>query len=211
MKITLVTDPIHYLLIENVYGNYELEKIWSELSYLQSVYSGLDGSNMTGSNYSHSKNNRGVFLDAIYSDRRFSNILTSSRKLLSKEILQHKESWFFKYFTASRDTTLVSYYETDDYYRPHLDWSHLTICTWIYKEPKKFTGGEFSFPDYNITLECTNNTAVAFPGRILHSVSPVKMDEDDLDLNLGRYCISQFLQLTGDSPPDIDKTQFYSN
>lgn len=206
MKVNLVTDPLHYLLIEDVYDDFELDKIWSELNYLNNICGGLECAVNTGGKFVTSKSNRGVFLDYMYNDRKFSNILTCNRKLLTKKILNHKDSWFFRNFTANHDTTLVSYYENDDEYPAHLDLTFLTICTWLYKEPKKFTGGNFSFPEYDVTVECKNNTAVAFCGRILHSVSPVKMNEVDVDTNHGRYCISQFLMM---QEQGADQSNFY--
>tara|TARA_R100000027_G_scaffold5009_1_gene4107 strand:+ start:11 stop:634 length:624 start_codon:yes stop_codon:yes gene_type:complete len=207
MEVKLITEPLHYLLIENVYDDFELDKIWSELDYLNNICGGLDTGRDTGGKYSTSKSNKGVFLDYMYNDRKYSNILTCSKKLLDREILNQKDSWFFRHFAANRDTTLVSYYETDDEYPTHYDMTFLTICTWLYKEPKKFTGGNFSFPEYDVTIECKNNTAVAFCGRVLHSVSPVKMHEDDLDTNHGRYCISQFLLM---EQQGSDQSNYYS-
>ena len=42
------------------------------------------------------------------------------------------------------DTSIISYYEDNDYYEPHHDKFMWTSLTWFYREPKKFTGGKFS-------------------------------------------------------------------
>ena len=48
------------------------------------------------------------------------------------------------------------------------------------KEPKKFTGGDFSFSDYDVTIPCVNNSMVIFPSSFKHEVSPVEMTSDDI-------------------------------
>ena len=197
MKLTLYTEPIHFIYIEDLYESAELNSIWQELEFLNSNGKLLDPE-MTASAKEDGvliKKNKGVFLDVLYTDRNFSNILSINRKTLTSEIINQKNSWYFKDICSNRDDTLISYYENNDYYKPHKDIALVTICSWFFKEPKKFTGGNFYFVDHNIKVEVKNNSAIIFPSHIRHAVDTIDMNEQDRNKGFGRYCISQFLSV----------------
>ena len=90
------------------------------------------------------------------------------------------------------DFTQVGYYENNDEYGLHHDHSVVTSLTWLYKEPKKFTGGDLYIGDSEIKIECVNNRTLVFPSMIRHKVNTIHMEEEHLNQRLGRYCISQF-------------------
>ena len=162
------------------------------------------------------KKNKGIFLDNLYQERKYSNILTVNRKLYQNfnNITSNCKSWWFKCITGSfniidRDTTLVSYYEDSDYYKSHWDSCIVTTLTWIYKEPKVFTGGDLIFNSENISpsnfqhplnlmgspekIEVKNNRMVVFPSMVPHQVIPIKMDSNYKNKGMGRFCITNFL------------------
>ncbi len=197
VNITVYTEPIHFIYIENVYDENELELIWQELEFLNCNDKLLDPE-MTASAAEEGvliKKNKGVFLDVLYTNRNFSNILTVNRKILTTDVINQQDSWFFKDLCSTRDDTLISYYEGGDYYQPHKDNALATICSWFFKEPKKFTGGNFYFVDYNTKIEVINNSAVIFPSHMKHAVDTIDMNIADQGKGLGRYCISQFLNI----------------
>jgi hypothetical protein len=197
MNIKLYTDPIPFICISDVYNEDELKSIWQELEFLNCNSKLLDPE-MTASAVTDDviiKKNKGVFLDSLYNDRNFSNILTVNRKVLTNSTINQEDSWFFKDLCSNNDSTLISYYEQGDYYKPHKDNALATICTWFYKQPKKFTGGNFYFVDYDIQIEIQNNSAVVFPSQIRHAVDTIDMNTDDRHNGLGRYCMSQFLNI----------------
>ena len=66
---------------------------------------------------------------------------------------------------------------------------------YFYKEPKKFTGGELFFPEYDYILESKNNSCIIFPSYFLHEVLQVKITDCDYYSGFGRYCMSQFTNI----------------
>lgn len=205
MKITCHEGVEHpWISIEDFYNQQELDFIWEELNFVSYPWKMLSPDETISAIQDGEplKKNSGLFLDDFYSDRTFSNILTANRKLLSKEqgrdadritILQKHNHWFFKYFRCLDEGTLLSYYENEDNYKPHDDSASITALTWLYKEPKRFTGGDFIFSNTNEIVECKNNKMVIFPSCVTHQVTTVKMDEEYKGKRLGRWCISQFL------------------
>ena len=83
---------VPYLVIDNFYNEKELSLIWNELNFL------LDGDKFnppedTGSAYQEGKpikKNKGIFLDSLYEQRKYSNILTSMRMYNRNYSLQFK-------------------------------------------------------------------------------------------------------------------------
>ena len=159
------------------------------------------------------KKNNSVFLDELYQWREFSDILQCNRKLFHtfKEILKENKNWWFQCLREdvdhyNKDTTLVSYYEDDGYYKAHCDHAWLTSCTWFYREPKCFDGGDFilnasywrehalnnSYPP--ATIELKNNRIVLFPSFIPHQVTPISIKEQyKNERGVGRFTITNFL------------------
>ena len=118
-------------------------------------------------------------------------------KILNKEeIYNNHPSWFFKNIYFNQDNTLLSYYENGNYYHSHTDKAFLTCLTWVFKQPKKFEGGNLTFTDYDITIEVNTNCTVIFPSCIKHEVSKISMKKEDLDDLNGRICITQFFGLS---------------
>ena len=187
------TQPFPYLHFKNFYTEEELSLIWTELDFLQSNPETFKSENTNGAKGDDGKllkKNTGMFLDEMYNDRFrcASNILNCNRKLFDHIRVNN---WFFKNLTVDKDTTLVSYYENSDYYHPHKDNTVATACTWFFKEPKKFKGGDFCFPEFNIEIPVENNSLVVFPGHMIHAVTQIEMEDDSP--GYGRYCMSQFL------------------
>lgn len=192
--MTLITYPFHYLYFENFYSQEELKLIWEEIDQMQDhllppVMTG-SAEVFDGQNIRILKSNRGFWLEDDSS-----NILKVTKKLYNPVILNHQSSWFFKNINFNKDLTLLSYYDDQDYYEYHNDDSYVTACTWLYKEPKQFLGGEFWFPDYDIKFPCKNNSCIIFPSNIWHSVKKVYVSDEYKNKGYGRYCISQFFSV----------------
>ena len=79
MKITSHTDPFPFLYIENLYTEEELQLIFAELDYYQSNQKILDSNAATSSaqheDGSSMAKRSGQFLDYIFGNREYSNIL----------------------------------------------------------------------------------------------------------------------------------------
>ena len=196
MKINTYADPFPYLLIEDLYTEEEETLIKKELDFFlpslkEPLLTGTATDIDTGEVL---KRIKGIFLDEVFTDRSVSYILKINRKTFSvlEEQKEKTDVWFFKHQKTNRDNTLISYYETGDYYRVHDDNALFTVLTWFYKGPRSFTGGDFVFPGYNIRIECKNNMTVIFPSMIQHGVEDVKVDDDKLGQGYGRWCLTQF-------------------
>lgn len=208
MKIKHHEDSFPYIVIENTYTPEELELIWEELNFLcypeklipaEEIASGSAIDVDTGRIL---KKNMCVWLEHCYKGPKISNIEKVNNKFFDNfdKIFDNHPSWYFKTFQFNFKSTLVSYYENSDYYEPHTDVSRITCLTWLFKEPKKFTGGELTlfYENSEITFELNNNVTVIFPGSIMHSVSEVVMDESECGKKNGRFCLTQFLFYNGD-------------
>jgi hypothetical protein len=185
-----------YLKIKNFYDENELKLIWQELDFL-TYKSKL--TEATGQKRDNWKNNHGIFLDEIYSNRNMSNILTVNRKIWSPIVMNRYSqlSLMHRYIEIiNQDNTLVSYYENSGFYKPHRDVANLTVLQWFFKEPKAFSGGNFKFTDLDEVIEIENNMTVMFPSCLVHEVSEISMQNDENEFSgYGRYCITNFSYL----------------
>ena len=138
------------------------------------------------------KNNKGMFLDDVYSNRAYSNVLKFNRKIY--EIKLNEPSIILNLLcNSNKDNTLVSYYENETHYKSHQDNSVLTAMTYLYKQPKVFKGGNLILPEYGYQFEPWFNRTYIIPGVVEHEVTEVIMNVNDCGKGLGRYCISNFI------------------
>jgi Rps23 Pro-64 3,4-dihydroxylase Tpa1-like proline 4-hydroxylase len=188
-----------YLVIRDFYTNEEQKSIWQELEFL-TTSSKLDPPNLTGQKDPSMKHNHGVFIDNIYTDRKYSNILQINRKLFSPEVTKAYESLHYtnRYKSITNlDTTLVSYYENAGYYKPHHDVAVVTAISWHFRQPKAFSGGNLIFTDFNEIIEIEDNMLVMFPSCAMHEVTSIAMESYYPEMSgYGRYAISNFSQIS---------------
>ena len=192
-----------YVIVDDVYDEKELSLIWEELNFIIQPHKYTDDAKNDGAKYddgvTSKVNNYSVWLDGVYTNRIYSNILQVNRKIFHPDIYSPISDWnirrFFKIFNF--DATLISYYDNGGFYDYHTDRAAYTVLTWFYKEPKKFSGGNLSlrYEDESYTIECMNNRSLVFPSLIEHSVSEITMREEDSNKSNGRYSMVQFLHL----------------
>ena len=142
------------------------------------------------------KRNKGVFLENIYNQLFVSETLKIYFDKIHQEIFVKKMAKIHPYFqtlaSKGHSCTLVSYYETSDYYKGHRDLSFVTILLWVYEEPKVFTGGDLIIQN-KLTIECKKGRILFMPGWLTHEVVPINMPEEYQGKGLGRYSVSQFI------------------
>lgn len=194
-------EPFPHIVIYGQFTDDELVGVWRELAFL--THGKLDVAAETGSAFHREcdgktmlKNNRAVWLDKVYTDRKYSDILCATRKIFQPSFSEAaaKIHWVFKYLPmASTCTTLLSYYEDGGYYKPHFDICTLTAVTHVFKEPRRFDGGELIFPDFDYNVGIVNNRTIIFPSAVNHEVADVKMQGGEPFS--GRYTITQFLRV----------------
>jgi len=158
----------------------------------------------TDSNGNNLKQNKAIFIGELFKDFNRSVIGQFSYKLYQKECIDTLISidQIYRYLNScTNHDCLVSYYEESDYYKAHIDNSVITMLTWSYEEPKAFHGGNLILrdKDKNIVaeIECIANRSVLFPSFMLHEVTEIAMDPEDLNQNKGRFTISQFSNISG--------------
>jgi len=187
--------------IDNTYTQDELDGILLELEFLRVSGEFLDPEQTESAarigadgTKTYLKNNTGVFLDSVYQNRKTSVLLKHNRKLFSAQLNLSELPPVFKQFNrVNWDSTLVSYYTNQGYYKEHMDNAIFTMVTYLYKQPKKFLGGELLLPETGHVLEPVFNRTYIIPSYITHEVTAVQMDQVDAERGYGRYCISGFL------------------
>jgi Rps23 Pro-64 3,4-dihydroxylase Tpa1-like proline 4-hydroxylase len=145
----------------------------------------------------------GLALDDIYNQRReISDILTLNRKAFDKSLLDtlsQLSPLILDIRDVNEDSTKIKYYENGEYYKSHRDNPRFTMLTYLYKEPKAFTGGDLYFEDFNYTIPIENNMLVFFTGCIRHASTGIKMTDhiNKKCSGYGKYTITQFSGLKG--------------
>jgi Rps23 Pro-64 3,4-dihydroxylase Tpa1-like proline 4-hydroxylase len=194
MDFTFVADGINAVVIDNFYDMNEEGLVLAEcLSVLPKMADETKTSGALDSTGNIIKKNHGAFIKSPGS-----NIETLSRnKIFSQEVRDNMllaNSLYKILFGLNRVETLLSYYSDGDYYNNHIDDSIFTVVVYLYKQPKKFTGGEIVLQSYidgtHATIECLHNRAIIFPSVTPHSVKPVKVNDTGTD---GRFCITHFI------------------
>ena len=200
IEVTVHTEPFHYIEVRNLWNEQERKEMFDEMLFLENkgIFKPPEE---TGSAVDDDKKvlkkNSGMFIDEVFYNRDYSDILKHNRKLF--KVLENKKvkgSWYFDGLNFNADTTLVSYYEDACYYKPHKDKVVVTSVSWFFKEPRKFVGGEITFTDYDLTFRVTNDLTILFPSNIKHEVSEISIDDEDKGKQNGRFCMSQFIHNT---------------
>jgi hypothetical protein len=198
MNAICYQKPFDYIVINNFYTKEELQLIWKELEFLTPKLKDPTHTASATENGQSLKNNTGVFLDEVYSDRSMSDILSLNRKLWHPEIISHfdkaESPWWRIMGQCNQDATLLNYYENNNEYKPHQDSAIITAVTILYKEPAQFTGGDFEFSDYNLKIPKQSNMMILFPSSVNHRVTNVY--SESLIPFSGRYSLAQFIFLS---------------
>jgi len=195
MIIHKIKEPFPHLIIEDFYSEDELKLIWQELDFLTSANK-LIPANLDGS--TKNSNALSVSIDNVYKDLRYSNISFINQKILSAEI---KDAFLslnklFGHITMINNmSTKIKYYENGHNYHKHQDKPRFTGINYLYKEPKKFEGGDLYFNDYDHKVELKNNMFILFMGCLPHSVTPIILNENTYITGNGKYSVTSFLNI----------------
>ena len=202
-----------FIVIDNYYNPEEEKAIWKELDFFTAnSLMAMDRAEDTivardEDGNSKSKAYR-VYVDDYYIHRKVSPILKFTNKLLTKEfssLMKQCEPYSRSFFSSNFDSTLVSYYEEDDHYKPHHDTFLWTCLIWFYKEPKLFDGGDFFLNDIDYEIKLKHNRMVMFPSCFLHSVTPIKFHTNPNEPGYGRWTITTFYSSGPSEIPNENK------
>lgn len=192
MKLKYCSEPSPHILLEDVFTPGQLDGIWRELNFLTPQL--VSGDNTAPARTEAKvplKKNKGLFLYDAYVNTVISPICQESARVAWHSGISDYwgEPWLRSMYSRTNwDATLLSYYENTDHYMPHIDEAVFTMLLWLWKEPKKFSGGNLHFTDHNYSVECKNNCGIIFMSHERHAVDPVSLDTP----GYGRYCISFF-------------------
>jgi Rps23 Pro-64 3,4-dihydroxylase Tpa1-like proline 4-hydroxylase len=200
-----ITDKIlPYLVIDNWFSEKELNSIWKELEfYSEREKLARSEDNLTVTPTDLQKNplafSYRIYLDNFYKfeKRNISTILNCQKKFQTLDFYDKIKSipMARQFPNTNGDTSQVSYYENGDHFKSHYDVFQFTILIWLFKEPKKFEGGDLLFDELNEKIEVKNNRLLFFPSYYIHSVDEIKM-QNDINIGYGRYCITHFYYTT---------------
>jgi len=193
MNVLNYREPFWHTIIENYYTPEEETLIWQEIEFL-SVGDKLLAPELTGD--PRAENKTGCILRDVYKDLNFSSINKINQKLITQEVIGLlQRNPYSKYLTIDSVNIVsqIQYYLNDGKYNQHQDSSTLSAVCLFYKQPKRFTGGEFMFGDYRVPLK--HNTLILFPSCEWHKVEPVKVSEEDILDGFSRYSICQFISI----------------
>ena len=136
------------------------------------------------------------YLEDYYGKRSVSPILNCMYKQRTpefKKILDDNCMPYARSFGATnRDSTLLSYYEENDHYKPHFDSFMWTCLIWMVRDRDLFTGANFWFPEPDVEIKLKNNRMVMFPSCYHHAVDSLKFHKPPKEMGYGKYTITHF-------------------
>ena len=198
-----------FIVIDNWYTPGEEIAVWKELDFIscapRHTHKKAENTIVATDVDGNAKSNAFRFyLSSFYNEDVISPIMNTMYKQRSPEfhniiadILPQSRS----YFSCNGDSSMISYYEDKQFYRPHHDTFSWTCLIWMVREPRKFTGGDFILNEPEVEIKLKNCLMVMFPCQFLHEVTPVVMKEKTDKMGYGRYTITHFYY----SAPDGDR------
>jgi hypothetical protein len=207
MKVECIKHPVFpYIIVDNWYSPEEEKNIWKELDFLTSHKENLtraeDDNTLVARHPDGNPKGKHfrIYPERIFTGRNYSSILKYNNKLIFEKFAEFVKSAIpqgVHWSSTNEDSTLISYYENNDYYDPHWDSATTTVLRWFFKEPKKFKGGDLTFTQSGETVKCKHNRMILFPGYYLHKVSPIQLNQKHINQGLGRYTLTTFFYYKG--------------
>ena len=199
-RVEAVLDDIRYpyVVADNWYTEEEEKCIWKELDFYSTMgQKERAEDNCAEKNGMPLANSYRFYVENYYKEtyKHISTILSGDYKVRSVEfhkIVEKCLPYYRSFDTTNRTSTIISYYEENDHYKPHSDHFAWTMLIWMVKEPKHFDGGDFKLIEPGHEIKLKNNRMVFFPSCFLHSVTPLKFHTQPKDVGYGRYCITHF-------------------
>jgi len=202
-KVQVVNDnpTFPFVVIDNWYTPNEENAVWKELDFFSTTPKDhIDRAENTvvarDPDGTAKSNAYRFYINDFYKKHSVSPILNCMYKQKTPEfhkILEDNCMPYARSFLSSNgDSSLLSYYEENDHYKPHHDTFAWTCLIWMVREPRLFDGGDFKLNEPDIEVKLKNNRMVMFPCCYLHSVSPVKFHTQPKEIGYGRYTITHF-------------------
>jgi len=187
-----------FIVADNWYSPEEEKLIWKELDFYYRPEN-LESSSLHSAVHEREvlSNSWRIYPMSIFNEKHLnvSTILSSIKKYTNpkfKDFVEDLMPQGIQFKGATQVYTMISYYDNSQEYKPHYDSNQFTSIIWFYKQPKKFNGGNFVFPQPNQTIECKHNRMVFFPSYYLHAVTPISIEPEHRNKGLGRFALTNF-------------------
>ena len=202
-KVTVVNDnpTFPFVVVDNWYTPNEEKAVWKELDFFSATpkdkinraENTLVARDLNGTALSNAYR---FYIEQFYQKRELSPIMNCMykqrtpefHKIIKDNCMPHARS----FASSNDDSSLISYYEENDHYKPHHDTMLWTCLIWMVREPRLFDGGDFKLNEPDIEVKLKNNRMVMFPCCYVHSVSPVKFHTQPKEIGYGRYTLTHF-------------------
>jgi Rps23 Pro-64 3,4-dihydroxylase Tpa1-like proline 4-hydroxylase len=201
VKVVNDNPTFPFVVIDNWFTPNEQKAVWKELDFFSATpkeqIARAENTIVARDPDGTAKSNAYRFyIENFYKQREVSPIINCMYKQQSPEFHKIIEDNCMPYarsfLSSNTDSSLLSYYEENDHYKPHHDTFAWTCLIWMVREPRLFNGGDFKLNEPDIEVKLKNNRAVFFPCCYLHSVSPVKFHTQPKEIGYGRYTITHF-------------------
>ncbi len=203
-------------VLENFYTQDEIERIWTEIKFLDSntfgwIYPTV-GRNATDKNENlllqgARQLDYGMFGYHNENVLKKSNLYSLGQKIYDHaEFLSEKHDVYSNVLDIVYHTAFLNYYYKDNsVYNLHRDSSMYTLLSYFYEEPRNFNGGKFVVEDRE--YEISNGFTIILPGWMKHGTTPMKII-DKSRTKSGRYSIAHFFWSM--HPKHFDKDYQYA-
>ena len=201
VKVVNDNPTFPFVVVDNWFTPNEEKAVWKELDFFSATpKEQIDRAENTivarDPDGTAKSNAYRFYIENFYKQRELSPIINCMYKQQSPEFHKIIEDNCMPYarsfLSSNADSSLLSYYEENDHYKPHHDTFAWTCLIWMVREPRLFNGGDFKLNEPDIEVKLKNNRAVFFPCCYLHSVSPVKFHTQPKEIGYGRYTITHF-------------------
>lgn len=183
MKINHIKKgALEYIYIEDFYNDSQLKDVNEEIRKLVTYTTSAKDTDPAIDVKTNKplKNGEGLWLDDHYTKYAKNPIILkyNYENLDTKTIETLKKfNAFYGHFEMSNfNFTLLNAYRNKQHYKPHKDGSVLSAI--IFLKIGDFSGGDFSFPDYNEIVPFKENTMVIFPGCVTHEALPILTEDN---------------------------------
>ena len=181
-KVQIVNDnpTFPFVVIDNWFTPDEEKTVWKELDFFSAIpKEQIDRAENTivarGRDGIAKSNAYRFYIEDFYKKREVSPILNGMykqktpqfHKIIKDNCMPHARS----FLSSNNDSSLISYYEENDHYKPHHDTFLWTCLIWMVREPRLFNGGDFKLNEPDVE---------------------VKLHTQPKELGYGRYTITHF-------------------
>ena len=176
LKLIELEKNIQVVVIKNFLDKQEYREVFNEISiYLKVNLINYDNpitgtAVLNGEHFAKEKQSLNLFPNSVY-PKYYKKFLGEIKKMCQSKSLSIS---YRSLINSNQDVSWFAKCSNFHEYKSHVDVNTFTQLYYIHKEPKKFTGGDLVFDDFDYTIPYENNVMILFPGYLNHSVTKVE-------------------------------------